>query len=569
MRFKIIFIPLLAGLCCTSLAFAQQVPSSADTSRIDRELIDKDVNNRVTPVSPAPTLIPAVPQSDTPSGAGKINFVLKSIIVEGVHVYTQKNLQSSWQNDLDKQVSLQRVYEIADAITRRYRDDGYILSRAYVPAQEISAGIVHINVVEGYIADVQYKGVERQRLLDDARQKLTSYHPLNVRDLERQMLLLDDLEGYNFHAVLQPLTAVKNDQDQDGGVTLAIIADKDSPVHGTASLDNAGSRYVGPWIANTDFSFTNLPFLPFQRTDLSLATSVPVDELKLIGIHHAIPLTSDGLSMTLDGGYSLGRPGYVLKPLDLETRTLTMGAGFDYAVIRQRQENLYLHGGFDVRNSLTDIENNSLTKDKIRALRIGVRYDQIDHWAGYNQMAITASRGLNVLGASSKGDTDLSRSGGRPDFSKVEASVYRTQYLGKKWSLFGGAQGQISRDSLLSSEEFGYGGGNFGRAFDPSEILGDTGFSAMAELRYEDLHLNENSKLQPFVFYDFGKVWNNNIGQSKKDSGASIGGGLRLQNMKLPNLSLTFAQPLTRSQDTPQRGNGKNFRVLMGISYGF
>ena len=44
--------------------------------------------------------------------------------------------------------------------------------------------------------------------------------------------------------------------------------------------------------------------------------------------------------------------------------------------------------------------------------------------------------------------------------------------------------GQWASGPLYSSEEFGYGGKNFGRAYDQSELTGDHGVAASVEVDY-------------------------------------------------------------------------------------
>ena len=71
-------------------------------------------------------------------------------------------------------------YAIADRITTKYRNDGYILSRAIVPAQRISGGALQVQVVEGYIKDFRIDtsfkgGLESTGPISGIRSKLAAY----------------------------------------------------------------------------------------------------------------------------------------------------------------------------------------------------------------------------------------------------------------------------------------------------------------------------------------------------------------------------------------------------------
>ena len=50
-------------------------------------------------------------------------------------------------------------------MTKAYREAGYVLSRAIVPAQKISGGSIHIAVVEGFIDQVTVQGVTSPTLV--------------------------------------------------------------------------------------------------------------------------------------------------------------------------------------------------------------------------------------------------------------------------------------------------------------------------------------------------------------------------------------------------------------------
>ena len=112
-------------------------------------------------------------------------------------------------------------------------------------------------------------------------------------------------------------------------------------------------------------------------------------------------------------------------------------------------------------------------------------------------------------------------------------------------------------------------GSSFGRAYDPSEIVGDEGFSTSLEIRYNNIALPGDTSIQPFAYADFGKVWNRDAGQPKNISGATAGAGFRFFTPLNINVTFTMAQPLTKDADAPQYGNGKNPRYLFSLSASF
>src|SRR5690606_13126358 len=93
-----------------------------------------------------------------PATAEQIRFRLTRLVVEGASVYSEAELAPLYADALGKVVSLAVIYRIADSITAKYRSDGYVLSRAVVPAQRIDEGVVRIRVVEGFVNGIVIQG---------------------------------------------------------------------------------------------------------------------------------------------------------------------------------------------------------------------------------------------------------------------------------------------------------------------------------------------------------------------------------------------------------------------------
>jgi hemolysin activation/secretion protein len=229
-----------------------------------------------------------------------------------------------------------------------------------------------------------------------------------------------------------------------------------------------------------------------------------------------------------------------------------------YQWIRQRQENLALKIMLDSRDVASDILNSPLTRDHIRALRATATYDTSDDWLGYNMANMTISQGIDGFGASKESDLNLSRAGAAPSFTKMELTYQRQQGITKDWSLLAATSGQLASGTLYSSEQFGYGGQAFGRAYDASEITGDEGIDGSLELRYDGLGDWQPISLQPYGFYDIGTVWTDGADQS----GSSAGFGLRFATQWHLTGNLGLAFPLTRGVATP-------FMVQAAMIHGF
>ena len=101
------------------------------------------------------------------------------------------------------------------------------------------------------------------------------------------------------------------------------------------------------------------------------------------------------------------------------------------------------------------------------------------------------------------------------------------------WNLsaFVSAYAQYAFEPLLAPELCGYGGRFYGRAFDPSELLGDRCFLVVGELRFDvPVLAGQLSMAQLYAFADHGELSNirPDFFTPKSMDGTSIGAGLRL-----------------------------------------
>ncbi len=553
----------LAAVFCMAVpspARAQptEIPSNADAGRIG---IEKDRLPTPDTAVPAPAVSASLPSVPVPAGAGELRFVLKAVDVKGAAAFPDEQLKGVYSSYLGQEITLETVYNIAAAITARYREAGYFLSLAYVPEQEIEDGAITLQVAEGYVGEVELDAsVRRFDVVQRAIDGLVARRPLKSAEMESFLLRMNDLPGYSFKGVLGSM------QDgPEGAVRLSLVhAEKDAK--GSLGFDNYASRYLGPHEVSASYGGS---FASLQQTDLSLLTSLPLKKLNYAGVTHSVPLFPS-FFLKLGAGYSRAEPGYTLENFDVETSSKSLNIGFSYQWMRQRDRNLSLELMLDGRNTDSDIVNAPFTRDRVRALRASASFDVFDAWSGYNAATVRLSCGLDALGASERGGLLLSRAQARPDFTKIEASFSRLQSIGSDWSFLFAASGQKASGPLFSSEEFGYGGQSFGRAYDASEITGDHGLAGSLELRFGGWSELSPVALQPYAFYDIGAVWNDDAGEPARETGASAGIGLRGFTKNGFSGNLGVAIPLSRSVETPLYGqNGKNPRFLLQISREF
>ena len=517
-------------------AFAQQVPSTAQPGTIEREQRQRPPQARST--SPLPGVTVKEEAQQAPPGADTTTFTLQSLAVDGNSVLSDDDLLAAYRSEIGRTVSVQRVYDIAAGMTAKYRDAGYVLSSVVVPAQSITDGRVTLSAVEGYLSDVKVEGDTGRRsgMLEEMRQQLTSERPLRLATLERNLLLLNDLPGTTAQGVL------KRSATAAGGSDLTIRLAK-QVVGFDAGVNNRGSEVQGPTRYEAGLALNSI-FGLFSETQIRFLAADPTSELKYGFISHTERLSADGLDLRLYGSKSRSDPqlGVDYQDYNLETNTDEFGGELRFPIIRSRAQNLYVRTALTYHDGKTDAApgfESEQTRDTISAARIGLTYDRVDGWNGVNIADFEFSQGLALFGASRANDPQLSRDGGRPDFTKTTLYLARLQSLGRGWSLLLAASGQYAFNNLLAPEEFAFGGEIFGRAYDSSEIVGDSGVAGKLELRYTFDALGRGG-LTAYGFYDAGKVWRRLSAGDREagcapedqtgcteDDATSWGGGLR------------------------------------------
>ncbi len=509
------------------------------------------INNYMTSQIPQPkikkgAIVPPPEQKSNPLGpeAEQIKFKLTQIILEGNHVYSEKELSAIYKNKLNREISVAELQEIVQDITNYYRNNGYILSRAVLPPQQVKDGIVHIRIIEGYIDHVTVIGTPKgaRKLVEAYGEKIAQSRPLQMKVMEYYLHLANEIPGVQVKAILEP-------SKTETGASDLNLAAATQTLNGSFSYDNYGSRYIGP-NQDTVNAALNSIFRSGDTTRATYATTTRPEQLRFYDISYQSPLGTHGLTGTVGKNHSSTIPGMNLAIVDTKGDAATWYANLAYPLLRTRTQNMTLDGGLNYANSNVTTFAGPLYNDHIRSLRFGGNYDFADRWNGSNLLGLHAEKGLNIWGASNNpNSTQTSRFGADGIFTKLVAQAARTQPLYKRLSVFVLMNGQYSFNPLLATEQFAYGGAQLGRGYDPAEIIGDKGFSGTVELRMDfqpGYYLL--SAVEPYIFYDGGVIWNlkNVGGVGTKQSATSTGLGTRFIFTKNFSGNLMIAQPLTK-----------------------
>ena len=511
-------------IACPAVAFGQAIPSSERPGRVQQQF-----QRPTAPLARPSGALIKLPEMAEPAGAAATPLFIKSFVIDGATVFSSDDLKPLYADVVGRQTNVAAIFAVARKITAKYGAAGYVLSRAIVPPQPLDpkGAVVHIRVVEGFVDKVEWpeKLARYRNFFADYAAKITAQRPANIHTIERYMLLAGDLPGLKFS------TTLRASANNPGASTL-VVQVEEKPFDAQGEVDNRGTKARGPLEFFDSATENNLLGLHESFT-LTYAAAIPLRTLEYLSGGYRQVLTSEGLSLFVDANHSQGRPGTPpLEALQYAVRGTNLDAGLAFPIIRQREQNLSVSGLAFAENDDAFTLGAPFNHDRIRGARFKLDGDWADAWQGINQFDVTLSQGVNGFGSTQNGNPLASRVVGRVDFTKIEATISRTQPLFDRFSAYGSLYGQYGFTPLLTPEQCGYGGQYFGRSYDPSELLGDRCFLALGELRYDLPRLAAQlTKLQLYSFADFGHLFVLDAapGTPASVNAASIGGGLRVE----------------------------------------
>src|SRR5262249_30235600 len=137
-----------------------------------------------------------------------------------------------------------QLMEATERLTQYYRDRGFLLAQAYLPAQRIQNGIVEIMILEGRIGDIYTNRHGHVRLRNSVVRGILDHikaqRVATEATIERGLLLLSDLPGMSVSSTLQPGKTV--------GTSDLTVDYAEGPLVGVAlAADDYGSIYTGEY----------------------------------------------------------------------------------------------------------------------------------------------------------------------------------------------------------------------------------------------------------------------------------------------------------------------------------
>ena len=497
----------------------------------------------------------------------------------------------------ERGLSIGELQEVADEVTRYYRNKGLILSSAVIPVQTVSEGIVDIKIFIGRLGRVIAESNEgySDSLLRRPFLELVG-QPVSQKNIEAALLTLTEYPGLSVFGVFQPGRKVGETDivlkvQEEKWYDVAYRADN----HGLQETGRNRFRTVVDW--NNPIDLADRLSFTFQQTyNPKNSYYWALDYQVYLGDNFTLSLGTFKNRFDIGGEFAED---------NISTETSNYSIELNRSFILSRQQNLSGTLAFNRKVTTTMAAKEQTSTSRLAVLSMAVDYDLVDSYdpfrnlinlfrkepdnnsgGGLNFLTVTLSRGFNdIFGAAGSSNNQSllpassrsSRLGNETgefaagQFTKLEVNYRRLQLMTKNQSLLFRTEFQWSKDILMPLEQYSVGGPENVRGFSDAQGLFDRAYFLSFEYIFNApfiadrpafLNRTWGELLQLSFFYDFVSAQQNDALNTEVDRNTSgkwvtyrsVGAGLRFNLPGAIDSRLMYSAGL--GPEKPNNGRG-------------
>lgn len=479
--------------------------------------------------------------SQCPSAPESERFFVKKIQVFG-NTVLKSEIQALIQPLENQTVTLEELICLRTAITELYVSRGYITSGAFLPNnQEITNGIVQIQVVEGEIEQIEIQGLKRlQDYYIRSRLERVTQPPLNQQKLQNGLALLQ------LDPLIQTIQAELTTGSTSGKSVLLINLEEAKALNLEISTDNYRPPNIGSYEGTIALSHDNV----LGWGDRFSGEYSITEGLNLYNFHYNVPINP------MDGRIGLhywNTDSQVTETLfnifDIRNQTQTFSVEYRQPVYRIPQNEWTLGLNLDIRNNRSSLEGVSFCfsqpcrngKTNITVLRFS------QEWLNRAPNQILAARSQFNFGIDAFDATVVNIEPNQEFFSWLGQFQFVNRF-NNDWLLLGRFYAQLAGDPLPIIEQFSLGGIDTVRGYEQNQIVTDNALLGSLELR---IPLTQDpTVLQITPFIEGGTGWNKLLPDPDPATLGGIGVGLRWLVVDGLTVRLDYAIPLVSLENS-------------------
>ena len=445
-------------------------------------------------------------------------FFVKKIEVLGNSIF-KSEIRSLTQPLENQKITIEKLICLRSAITELYVSRGYITSGAFLPNnQEITEGIVKIQVVEGEIERIEIQGLKRLKdYYIRSRLENVTRTPLNQQTLQNGLALLQ------LDPLIKTIQAELTPGSTDGKSVLLVNLEEAKALSVEVSTDNYRPANIGSYEGTIALSHGNV----LGWGDKFSGEYSITEGLNLYNLHYNVPINP------MDGRIGLhywNTDSKITETLfnifDIRNQTETLGVEYRQPIYRTLQTEWTLGLNLDIRNNRSSLEGVSFCfsqpcidgKTNLTVLRFS------QEWLNRTPNQVFAARSQLNFGINAFDSTVVNIEPNQEFFSWLGQFQFVNRFS-NNWLLLGRFYAQIAGDPLPIIEQFSLGGIDTVRGYAQNEIVTDNALLGSLELR---IPLTQDPEvLQITSFVEGGTGWNNLLPDPDPATLGGIGLGLR------------------------------------------
>lgn len=471
-------------LCVNSIAFSASTADVPFQNEQQRQIYERLQNiNTVIPSSEyiAPDTNLSKERNET------VCFKTVSIVVKNMTLLSSEEQNLTIFPYLGQCNGIRSLNALADLLTKRCMDKGYITSRVYLVPQDISDGSVEFQALEGKIAHVisdnpktsgAFVGLEGE--------------PLHLGDLESAIAQVNRLRSNKTTMNLLPAK-------EEASTDVILNSAETLPFFGSLGVNNYGSaatgklQLYGGFVWENFFGFSDIFSINMNTTDKQQLGRKSFGNTYTYSVPLGKWLWEASLSRFTYSQTILGLNDSYISHGESEVYALAS----NYKLYHTRTQNIELNAQMAQKKTLSTLDHSvidSSTYD-LSVGRAGIKYVyQQPKWELY--ALIDYYHGLNPFNPTTDGTL-------KHDFSKWTLSAGGSKYFDTTLPITYNfsAYAQYSNDLLYSVEQISIGGGYSVRGFQKQGLSGNSGWYARNELTFET-----SQNLSAYLAYDIGHI---------------------------------------------------------------
>ena len=420
--------------------------------------------------------------STAPEGAEDIRFTLQSLSIKGGEKFDVSTITGLNPPLTGTEITLLDLYDYADRITQHYRQAGFALSFALIPAQEITNGAVRIEIIEGkidelIIRETNLSDLARGHILD-AFDRFAQKGLTKSNDLESFLLSLNNYPGILAKGIITP-------GESQGSSTLILEVQQRTQ---TASLgyQNYLSKSLGRDVFLADIALLG-QWTGRDEARLSYRRAPDPTAYQSFAFDYASYIDDTDLEVFIKASESSTRPKKgALADLNFNSSAFSQEIGATVPIWQKRQSSLFAGASVRVTDSKSFNGETPSTTDKLRAVTIYADYEADLSSGASHLLRVELEQGANFFHA--RGN---SREGANLHHSIIRLSeryrqplqLLETGEVDATLRLF--AQATLSDDPVFANAECAFGGRGFGIGMDAGTLSGEHCLLVSAQIGWQ------------------------------------------------------------------------------------